>query len=123
MKNLCQKLSLALLAGLWLPVAAQAGGKIKPREPYKPVYDVIQAVDTAGSTVTIGHVNSKDTSTKVYKVDSNTDIQVNGEKATLADVKTGMKVSLTIGFDEDKAGGLSLSPAPPDPTPYPTPKK
>jgi hypothetical protein len=112
-----------LLLACIVPSAFASGGPLKPRQPFKPTYDVIQSVDATAKTVTIGHANSKDTSTKTYKVAKDTDIQVNGAKGDLNDVKTGMKVSITLGIDEDVASRLVVSPAPPEPTPFPAPKR
>jgi hypothetical protein len=115
-----RKTFLVLAGSLALSVAAFAGPKITPREPFKPSYDAVQSVDTTANTITINHVNSKDTSTKVYKLDQKTEIEVNGEKGTLNDVKTGMKISVTPGFNDDEASRVVVSPAP---TPVPVPGK
>jgi hypothetical protein len=109
---------LLFMAVVVLPGAAFAGApKLKPRQPYKPTYDVIKAVDPTAQTVTIGHVNSTDTSTKTFKLDKFSEIEVNGATGTLNDVKTGMKVSVTTGADDNTASRLVVSPAP---TPAPS---
>ena len=113
-----------LVVALAVPMAGALAGNppLKPRQPFKPPYDVIRSVDATAKTVTIGHVHSKDTSAKTYKLDKFTEIQVNGAKGDLNDIKTGMKVDVTPGADEEVASRLVLSAAPPEPTPYPTPR-
>ena len=122
MNTALRRTLLALLICSTLPALVFAGGKLKPKEPFKPAYDVVQAVDPTANSVTIGHANSTDTSTKTYKLDKFSEVEVNGEKASLADVKPGMKASVTPGVVENTASRLVVSPAPPEPTPYPTPK-
>jgi hypothetical protein len=111
-----RKILLSLIIVAVLPAVALAGGKPTPRPKFKPPYDVIQSVDPAAQTVTVGHVNSTDTSTETLKLDKTTEIEVNGSAATLNDVKPGMKVSVTPGMDEGTASRLVLSPAPPSDT-------
>ena len=100
-----------LVLGLVLPGASGAP-KPTPRPPFKPPYNVIQSVDASAKTITIGHVNSLDTSTSQYKINQFTDIQVNGEKGTVDQLQTGMKVSVTPGSDPKVADRIVAGPAP-----------
>jgi len=74
--------------------AAFAGWKHR-----KSQYEDITAVDEAAKTVTIGHKNGKDHSTEALTVNTFTEITVDGQKATLHDLKPGMKVD--VGRDSD----------------------
>ena len=99
-----------LAASLALPVAS---GAPKPTpKPFKPPYTVIQAVDATAKTITVGHVNSMDTSTHQYKITQFTDIEVNGDKKTVTDLQVGMKVSVTPASDPTAADRIVASPAP-----------
>jgi hypothetical protein len=116
-----RKASLILSVFLSLPLVAAAGTRPK-KPPYKAPYDVISAVDNRMGTVTIKHINSPNHQAKTFKVDNGTEVQVNGNKGTLKDVKKGLKVDVTVGLDDTKADRLVLSPAPPTPAPHPKPK-
>ena len=106
---LCVTAFLALR--LALPGASGAP-KPTPKPPFKPPYTVIQSVDATAKTITVGHVNSMDTATTQYKITQFTDIQVNGEKGTVDQLQTGMKVSVTPGSDATVADRIVASPAP-----------
>ena len=83
-----------------------AKGKGKKAEPPKPQYAVVSAVDPGAKTVTISHVNSPNPASKQLKVNERTEIEVNGQKGTLTDLKVGMKVSTTLGMDPTVAARL-----------------
>ena len=103
-------LTTFLTLGLVLPGFA---GTPKPTpKPFKPPYNVIQSLDATAKTITVGHVNSVDTSTPLYRITPTTEIQVNGEKATIDKLQTGMKVSITPGSDSTVAERIVASPAP-----------
>ena len=101
-----------LVLGLALPGAAWGVPKPKPTPVFKPPYDAIQSVDTTAGTIVVGHVNSKDTSTKTYKINQFTEIQVNGEKGTITSLQAGMKVAVSEGSETGSAGRVVASPAP-----------
>ena len=103
-------LAAFLAVGLALP-GASAAPKPTPK-PFKPPYNVIESVDAATKTITVGHVNSMDTATTQYKITPSTDIQVNGEKGTVDQLRTGMKVSVTPGSDPAVADRIVAGPAP-----------
>ena len=114
MNFVLRRISILALVLVVLPAAAFAGNsqKAKPRPPFRAPYDVIVSVDRAAKTVIIGHVNSSDKSRTTLKINNLTEIQINGNPGTMADVKPGLKVSVTPGVEEDQAGRLVLSPAP-----------
>jgi hypothetical protein len=104
--------SILVLASLAFPQASLAKGKGKKREPFKPPYVAISAIDTTAHTITIEHVNSKITTSKTYKITDQTDIEVNGQKGTMNDLQVGMKVDITEGVDQGTADAVRASPAP-----------
>ncbi len=65
----------------------------------KAQYEDITAVNEGAKTVTIGHKNGKDHSEHAVTVNFFTEITVDGQKATLHDLKPGMKVDVTNGTD------------------------
>ncbi len=100
----------------------QAGGRRAPREPFKPVYNAITSVDATAHTLSYSTVNGKGTAvSKTFKLTDKTEIEVNGQKGTVADLKSGMQVSVDPGMDETVAERVSAKTAPAEPTPYPTP--
>jgi hypothetical protein len=100
-----EKLSLwcvvpALLVCVTLS-SAFAGGKKKEMPPPKaPV--VTQASATA---VTV----AEEKTTKTFAITQFTEIFVNGQRATAADLKPGMTVTVTIGMDPSKASRINAS--------------
>ena len=103
--------TLFLALSLALPGTSWGGPKPTPK-PFKPPYNVIQSVDATAQTIVVGHVNSMDTSTQTYKITQYTDIQVSGDKKTVADLQAGMKVSVTPGADPAVAERIVAGPAP-----------
>ncbi len=109
---------------LAVPLArVQAGGRhTTPRKPFEPVYNAITSVDATAHTISYSTVNGKGSATgKTFKVTDKTEIEVNGQKGTLNDLKTGMQVSVDPGMDETVAERITAKTAPAEPTPYPTP--
>jgi len=47
--------------------------------------------------------------TRTFMVSPFTEINVNGQKGTIADLKSGMKVNVTIGVDPTRAGRIVAS--------------
>ena len=62
----------------------------------------------SGDSITI----TEDKATKTFKISSMTEIDVRGQKATAADLKPGMMVSITIGMDQGTAERISAGDAP-----------
>ncbi len=79
-------------------------GDGKPDEVHQTV---ITSVDLDSITV------KQDTTTKEYKVTKDTTIELKGQKASLFDLKEGMRVSITIGFDPKILDRIIANDAPP----------
>lgn len=84
------------------------------RPPPKPVYTAITAVDPATMSITTAPKNSTGTTPKTYKYTADTKITLNGNPATVADLKPGMRVRLGLGASDDVAEELSLTKPPGD---------
>jgi hypothetical protein len=78
-------------------VAAGRKKKVSPPEQHDPV---ISNVTANSITVT----NQKETRT--FIVTPFIEINVNGQKGTIADLKSGMRVNVTIGVDPTRAGRI-----------------
>jgi hypothetical protein len=100
---LCSSVPATVLA--WRDPPPLPGGHKK----HKASYEVIASVDEGAGTVLIGHANSSNRTTKSLKVTKFTDITVDGQKATLHDLKKGMMVEVTQGGDADEAAALKAS--------------
>jgi hypothetical protein len=108
---------LTAVFALTLPLNVQAGWprNSKKKEPPKPQYQAIDAVDATAKTITVSYRNTPSANAKTLKINERTEIQVNGNKATINDLHSGMKVVVGVGMDPTIAASLSASPAPPDP--------
>ena len=85
-------------------------GKKKGKGGDKPAevhHTVIASVDLESITV------KEDKTTKDYKVTKDTIIELRGQKASLFDLKEGMRVSITIGFDPTTLDRIIANDAPP----------
>ena len=80
--------------------AADRKKKVSPAEQHD---FVISNVTANSITVT----NQKETRT--FIVTPFTEINVNGQKGTIADLKSGMRVNVTIGVDPTRAGRIVAS--------------
>ena len=83
-------------------------GKKKKQTPAPPHETVISSVSGNAITVTEGKV------TRAFTITQFTEINVNGQKATIADLKPGMTVSVTIGTDPSRASRVNASGVPVD---------
>ena len=81
---------------------AFAAGKKKKEAPV-PKAPIIASVTPTAITVT------EDKTTKTFTITQFTEINVNGQRATVADVKPGMTVNVTIGMDPSKASRIVAS--------------
>ncbi len=81
----------------------------KPKIPAKVVYIAVKSVDTTAMTITVEPRNSMSTEAKTYKVTPATVVKVNGNPATLADLKPDMQVHFTLAADNVTATELSAS--------------
>jgi hypothetical protein len=85
-----------LLVALVSAPAFAGGRKSKASSPkYQP--PVISSV--TGNTITV----TQEKTTRAFTITRFSEITVNGQKATIADLKPGMSVSVTIGVDPSQA--------------------
>jgi hypothetical protein len=82
------------------------GASKKKKEASVPKAPVIASVTPTAITVT------DEKATKTYTITQFTEINVNGQKATVADLKAGMVANVTIGMDPSKAGRINATGAP-----------
>jgi len=92
----------ALLQILTPDPSLAAGRKTKtpPAEQHDPVISTVTA-----SSITV----TKQKETRTFIVTPFTEINVNGQKGTIADLKSGMRVDVTIGVDPTRAGRIVAS--------------
>jgi hypothetical protein len=83
---------------------ALAGSKKKKASP-TPKYQPPIISSVTGNTVTV----TEEKTTRAFIVTHFTEITVNGQKATLADLKPGMTVNVTIGVDPSQAGRINAT--------------
>ncbi len=75
----------------------------------------IATVDTQAMTITVQPKNSTANTSKTYKFTAQTKITVNGQPATVSDLKPGLQIRVGTGSHEDTADELSATPPPADP--------
>ena len=102
-----------LLVVVWILVAAiavaPAFGKGKKKKTTSvPAYHGPTISSVTGNAIT---VSDKDT-TKTLTVTQFTEITVNGQRASVADLKPGMTVSVTIGTDPSRAARINATGVP-----------
>ena len=80
-------------------------GRSKPMpRPSVPEHNqVISSVTATSITVT------ENKTTKTFTITQFTEINVNGQRATVADLKPGMKVVVALGTDSTKASRINAS--------------
>ncbi|MBO0695555.1 MAG: hypothetical protein J2P56_05575 [Verrucomicrobia bacterium] len=88
-------LSILLVALMGVPTLA--GGRKKKMSTPKSQAPTISGV--TGNTITVTH----DKATRAFTITRFSEITVNGQKATITDLKPGMTVSVTIGVDPTQA--------------------
>ena len=93
-----------LLVALTTPVFA--GSKKKKATPTQYHPPVISSV--TGNAITV----SEEKTTRTFIITQFTEINVNGQKAAVADLKPGMTVSVTIGVDPTRASRVVATGAP-----------
>ncbi len=96
----------ALLVIVMIAPAFGAGKKKKETPAHRDI--VISSITGNAITVTEGKV------TRAFKITQFTEINVNGQKATIAELKPGMTVSVTIGIDPSRASRVNASGVPVD---------
>jgi hypothetical protein len=97
--------SLLLVAVVAGPVSAK--GKKKKATP-TPAYHQPVIVNVTGNAITVTDQNG----TRTFTVTRFTEINVNGQRATLADLKPGMTATVTIGTDPTHASRINAEGVP-----------
>ena len=101
MKNTRGFLTIVVCGLLALPSAFAASKKKPTPEPsHGPV---ISSVSATSITITEGKA------AKTLGITSFTEITVNGQKATAAELKPGMNVTVTLGTDATKAARINAT--------------
>ncbi|PYJ91546.1 MAG: hypothetical protein DME54_04620 [Verrucomicrobia bacterium] len=80
---------------------AFAGSKKKKASP-TPKYQPPVISSVTGNTITV----TEEKTTRAFIITQFTEITVNGQRATIADLKPGMTVNVTIGVDPSQAGRI-----------------
>jgi hypothetical protein len=107
MKNrLLVVVSVLLVASMSAPAYAGRKKKASPAPKYQQ--PVISSV--AGNKITV----TQDKVTRAFTVTPFSEVTVNGQKATVADLKPGMTVSVTIGVDPTQASRVVATGVPTD---------
>src|SRR4030095_8359777 len=93
-----------LLVALATPAFAES--KKKKSTPAQYQAPVISSV--TGNTITV----SEEKTTRTFIITQFTEINVNGQRAAVADLMPGMTVSVTIGVDPTRASRINATSAP-----------
>jgi hypothetical protein len=94
-----------LLVALATPPAF-GGSKKKKATPAQYQAPVISSV--TGNTITV----SEEKTTRTFIITHFTEINVNGQRAAVADLKPGMTLSVTIGVDPTRVSRINATGAP-----------
>ena len=87
--------------------SAFAGSRKKKATP-APEYHPPVISSVTGNSITV----TEEKTTRTFIVTQFTEINVNGQRGTIADLKPGMTVSVTIGVDPTRAGRIVATGAP-----------
>ena len=102
---------LALLLAIAITITIQpsfGAGKKKPKpSPTPPAAPLIAAIGPNSVTV-----NAAGGSVRTFTVTSFTEITVNGQRSTLAELKPGMTADVSIGMDPTQARRITASGSP-----------
>jgi hypothetical protein len=90
-----------LLAGIAITPAFGKGRKKKTTSV--PAYHQPVVSSVTGNAITV----SEQKTTRTFTVSQFTEINVNGQRATIADLKPGMTVNVTIGMDPSHASRIN----------------
>jgi hypothetical protein len=96
-------LSVVGSVALFVSTTVVAGSKKKPTPPPATQSPTIAAVTADSVTVKDGQ------GTKTLAITQFTEINVNGRKASAADLKSGMTVNVTLGTDATKASRINAT--------------
>jgi hypothetical protein len=89
------------------PTAGRMPGKPLPKkEPPKAEHTTVSSISAESITITEGG------KAKTYKITKDTEIAVKGQKAKVEDIKSGMRVSVSMGSDPAVASRINASDAP-----------
>jgi predicted negative regulator of RcsB-dependent stress response len=83
------------------------GSKKKKATPAPASY---QSVISSVKANTIGVSDAK--TTRAFTITQFTEININGQRATIADLKPGMTIDVTIGMDPSRASRINAADAP-----------
>ena len=100
MKNRLFIVVSVLLAGITI-IPAFGKGRKKKATP-APAYHQPVISGVTGNAITV----SDQKTTRTFTVSQFTEINVNGQRATIADLKPGMTVNVTIGVDPSYASRI-----------------
>jgi hypothetical protein len=84
--------------------SALAGSKKKKASP-PPKYQPPVISSVTANTVTV----TEEKTTKAFTITQFTEITLNGQRASIADLKPGMTVNITIGMDPSQASRINAS--------------
>src|SRR5712691_10812830 len=108
-KSLSALLVVSALIAIITTTSAFGGGRKKrTTPPPQPQPTLISNV--SGNPITV----SDDKITRTFVMTQFTEINVNGQRGTVADLKPGMVVNVTIGTDPAQASRINASGAPVD---------
>ncbi|HEY0369021.1 MAG TPA: hypothetical protein VGC85_05450 [Chthoniobacterales bacterium] len=98
--------SLVLLVAVAPLSARPRATRSKPGKTQESHTTVITSVTPTALTI------QEDQVTKSFMITPFTEVNVNGQRATVADLKPGMSVSVTLGSDASKLSRIAAGPAP-----------
>jgi hypothetical protein len=97
---------LILLAAIAIAPAFGKGRKKKPTPV--PAYHQPAISSVTGNAITVSDKNT----TRTLTITQFTEISVNGQRASIADLKPGMTVSITLGMDPSRAARINATGVP-----------
>jgi hypothetical protein len=102
-----------LLFVVWILVTALAlapafGKDRKKKATPVPAYHPPAISSVTGNAITV----SDQSTTRTLTITQFTEITVNGQRASIADLKPGMTVSVTLGMDPSRAARINATDAP-----------
>ena len=100
---------ISIVLAVSVAAPAFAGGKKKKASP-APKYHATVISNVTGNTITV----TQDKVTRAFTITRFSEIIVNGQKATMVDLKPGMTVNVTIGVDPSQASRVVATGLPGD---------
>ena len=100
-----------LLVVVWILLAAIAFAPAFGKDSKKkttPAYQPPVIASVTGNAITV----SEQKTVRTFTVTQFTEISVNGQRASIADLKPGMTVSVTIGVDPSRAARINATGVP-----------